>query len=160
MARKWWLALLALVLVTPALAQMQVQRMPRPMVVQPIPQELTVQPNSDVADKLMTVEEAKAVIARLRAEKRDINGKLTEALATIEQMTKRGGSLVRAYCETPELSRNTAGGSEGCGRYKCGEVDGLCKKSCTVSEDCSSGYACDSGQCLTQAEVNARLGGD
>lgn len=156
MARKWWLALLALVIVPPALAQViQLPNITRPVVIAPLPEaDTSVQLDSDSGAKVMTIEEAQAVISKLRREKREIDTRLTEALATIEQMTSRGGSLVRAYCESPQLSRNTAGGSEDCGRYRCGEVDGLCKKSCSLSSDCATGFTCSGGRCLTLGEAN------
>lgn len=155
MTRKWWLALLAVLLVTPAAAQLVVRPIQRPVEIQPLPAPVEVQPNSDIGEKVMTIEEAQARIAQLQRERREANAKLTEALATIEQMTQRGGSLVRAYCEG-NMSRNTAGGTEACGRYACGDSSGLCKTSCSASPDCATGYSCESGQCLTLAEVQAR----
>jgi hypothetical protein len=155
MIRKLWLALLALILVTPAAAQLTVQPDQRPIRIQPIPVPEVMPPNSDIAEKVMTIEEARARISQLIREKREANAKLTEALTTIEQMTKRGGSLVRAFCEG-NVSRNTAGGSEDCGRYACGDSSGLCKTSCSASPDCSTGYSCDGGQCMTLAEIQAR----
>jgi len=160
MSRKWWLALLALLFVTPALAQvMQVQALPRttplPMPAQALPELAPLEVDSDPVTKAMTLEDATALIAKLKADRREVNVKLTNALGTIEQMTTRGGSLVRAYCESPSLSRNTAGASEGCGRYICGDVDGLCKKTCVVTDDCAVG-SCDGGQCMTQEEIARR----
>lgn len=159
MTRKFWLVLLALLLVTPAAAQLVMQPIQRPVPVSPAPAPGMLQVDSNLAERTMTIEQARARIAQLQREKREANAKLAEALATIEQMTSRGGSLVRAYCESRSLSRNTAGGSEDCGRYACGQVDGLCKKSCTVSADCAANYSCDSGQCLTAEEVNSRNAG-
>lgn len=149
MARKWWLALLALLIVTPALAQVMVQPIQK---VQPIPTvpivrapDMTVQQNNDAANKVMTIEEARARISQLTQEKRAANEKLKEALARIDEITKPGGSLVRAYCASPALSRNTAGAEENCSStgYVCGEVAGLCKTQCTTSNDCAAGYTCD-----------------
>lgn len=154
MARKWLLALLACLFITPALAQ--VMRMPRPIQIDPIPAPTVAQPNSDLAEKAMTIEEARERIAQLQRDKREANARLTEALETIRQMTTRGGSLVRAYCEDRSISRNTAGGTEDCGRYICGDSSGLCKTSCNASSDCATGYTCDAGQCLTLGEVQAR----
>ena len=165
MPRKGLLAILALLFITPALAQViQVQKLERPVVINPIPtpEQLTADPNSDIAEKVMTIEEAKAQIAKLRQERRELNAKLAEAVATIEQMTKPGGSLVRAYCESPEVSRNTAGATENCGRYQCGQVDGLCKKSCSGASagECASGYSCNNGRCMTLTEVHAETGAE
>ena len=143
--RLW--ALLALFLVTPALAQLA------PVRIQPItPPPAMQQPdNSELQANLMTAEEARTKIAQLNREKRELNARLTEALATIEQMTSRTGSLVRAYCESKTLSRNTAGATENCADsgYVCGEVEGTCKRQCSVSFDCATGYTCmPDGRCV------------
>ena len=131
--RLW--ALLALFLVTPALAQLA------PVRIQPItPPPAMQQPdNSKLQANLMTAEEARAKIAQLNREKRELNARLTEALATIEQMTSR------------TLSRNTAGATENCADsgYVCGEVEGTCKRQCSVSFDCATGYTCmPDGRCV------------
>lgn len=142
--RKWLLALLALLIVTPALAQ--VMRLPRPVVIQPLPAPSTTEMEAnDIAEKTMTVEEARKKIFELYREKRELNAKLTEALATIQQMTTREGSQVRAYCESKDVSRNTAGATENCADsgFSCSPVDGLCRKSCTVATDCAGYFNCD-----------------
>ena len=108
--------MLAALVVTPALAQvLQVQPIQRPIAVQPI-QPVVV--DNDVAEKVMTLEDAQKRIAKLQSDKRELNlqlsdstAKLNEALATIDQWTKKGGSLVHAYCESDEVSRNSAGAS-------------------------------------------------
>ena len=152
MSRSSVVALLALLMFAPALAQdVQVRKLDRAVPVKIIPQ---VQPleqvPSDVVEKIMTIEEAKAQIAKLRAERRELNAKLAEAANTIQQMTVKGGSLVRAYCASNEVSRNTAGAEENCAAagYACAEVSGLCKNSCTIGPDCASGYTCDVGECV------------
>jgi hypothetical protein len=136
------LAMLALALVTPAAAQ--VMRVP---VIAPVgADQVKLPPAEDVA-KVDTVaadpEQARKTINQLRREKRELNQKLTEALARIDEMTRRGGSLVSAYCESPSVSRNTAGATENCGAYRCGEVDGLCRKTCNVTTDCAGYHVCD-----------------
>ena len=136
-------ALLAAFVVTPsAVAQItSVQPIQRPVIVkvQPIQQE------PDAARKVMTVEEAQAQIAKLRAEKRDLDGKLAEALATIDQWTRKGGSLVHAYCESDEVSRSSAGATENCAAsgYACSPVEGTCRRSCNVTTDCAGYHVCD-----------------
>ena len=135
--------MLAALVVTPALAQvLQVQPIQRPIAVQPIPQ---VQADSNAAEKVMTIEDAKKRIAQLQSEKRELDGRLTEALATIDQWTKKGGSLVHAYCESEEVSRNSAGATENCAEsgYRCAEVEGTCRKSCNVTTDCAGYHVCD-----------------
>jgi hypothetical protein len=136
-------ALLAAFVVTPsAVAQItSVQPIQRPVIVkvQPIQQE------ADAARKVMTVEEAQAQIAKLRAEKREVDAKLAEALATIDQWTRKGGSLVHAYCESDEVSRSSAGATENCAAsgYACSPVEGTCRRSCNVTTDCAGYHVCD-----------------
>jgi hypothetical protein len=145
MTRKWLLALLALFIVTPAVAQLVVRPIQRPVQVQPVPAPNSVQQDSDAAQKIMTVEEAQARIAQLNREKRELNARLTETLATIDQWTKKGGSLVHAYCESEDLSRNSAGETENCAAsgYRCAAVEGTCRKSCNVTTDCAGYHVCD-----------------
>ena len=137
-------ALLAAFVVTPsAVAQIsQVQPIQRPLIV---PKIQPVQQEPDATKKVMTVEEAQAQIARLRAEQRDLNAKLTEALATIDEWTKKGGSLVHAYCESDEVSRSSAGATENCAAsgYGCSPVEGTCRRSCNVTTDCAGYHVCD-----------------
>jgi hypothetical protein len=136
-------ALLAAFVVTPsAVAQItSVQPIQRPVIVkvQPIQQE------ADAARKVMTVEEAQAQIAKLRAEKREVDAKLAEALATIDEWTRKGGSLVHAYCESDEVSRSSAGATENCAAsgYACSPVEGTCRRSCNVTTDCAGYHVCD-----------------
>ncbi|MEO5972841.1 MAG: hypothetical protein ABIP91_05715 [Sphingomicrobium sp.] len=70
------------------------------------------------------------------------------ALATIDAMTKPGGALVKAYCESPTLSKNTAGASENCADagYRCAPVEGTCRRSCNISDDCAGTWLCDPGR--------------
>ena len=139
-------ALLAAIVVTPALAQvMQIQR---PVIV---PQIQPVQNDPDVAQKVMTIEDAQAQIAKLRAEKKELNARLNETLATLDQWTKKGGSLVHAYCESDSISRNTSGASENCalGGYTCAPVEGTCRRSCVSSSDCDGQFRCENSQCVS-----------
>jgi len=109
--------------------------------------------NDDVASKVMTIEEAKARIAQLAKEKREANAKLQEALLTIDEMTKHGGSLVKAYCSDDYTSRNTAGDEQKCERYTCNRVSGLCNTSATSSAMCAPNFNWKDGQCLTLEEA-------
>ena len=140
-------ALIAALIVTPALAQvMRVQPVQRPVVV--TPQIAPIQQDSGLTEKIMTIEEAQAQIAKLRDEKRELDGRLTEALATIDQYTQKGGRLVHAYCESETLSRNTAGASEDCAAsgYRCADVEGTCRKSCNVTSECAGYHVCDTAR--------------
>jgi len=138
------IALLAAIVVTPALAQMQ--PMPRPVTVQVVPPaSTTIRQDPDAAKKVMTIEDAQAQIAKLRAEKRDLDARLTEALATIDGWTRKGGTLVHAYCASGTLSQRSDGaGQEDCAHngYMCSEVDGMCRHSCNDSAQCSTGFTC------------------
>ena len=154
MSRKWLIASAALLAVTPALAQvLQVQQIQPAIQTAPLP-DLTVQQDSDVTMKTMTLEEAQQRIVQLNREKRELNGKLTDAMATIDEMTKRGGSLVRAYCESEDVSRDTAGDTENCAAsgYRCAPVEGTCRRSCNVTTDCAGYHVCD-----TEAHVCVRV---
>ena len=144
MTRSGWIGLAALLMVTPALAQViTVPRLAIPQVTQVQPQDDSVS-TAIVSDP----EQARQTILRLQREKRELNAKLTEALATIDQYSTRGGSLVRAYCESDELSRNTAGASENCAEsgYRCSPVEGTCRRTCNVTTDCAGYYVCDTAQ--------------
>lgn len=139
-------ALLGLMIVTPALAAQMLQVQPIQPRVQAVPApDLTVQQDSDAAQKVMTLEDAQARIRQLTLEKRELDGKLTQALATIDEWTKRGGSLVHAYCESDEVSRSSAGETENCAAsgYRCAPVEGTCRKSCNVTTDCAGYHVCD-----------------
>lgn len=147
-------ALAAAILVTPALSQVTQVRPITPGIVVPVvpPAATVVQDNSDVAQKVMTIEEAQAQIARLKAHKRDLtlklndsNAKLTETLATLDEWTRKGGSLVHAYCESDEVSRSSAGAIENCAAsgYACSPVEGTCRRSCNVTTDCAGYHVCD-----------------
>jgi hypothetical protein len=138
-------ALLAAVAVSPVLAQgvMQVQPIQRPLIV---PQVQPVQGSSDAAQKVMTIEDAQAQIAKLRAEKRELTQKLNETIATLDSWTKKGGSLVHAYCASDTLSQRSDGaGQEDCAAsgYACSQAEGTCRRSCNVTTDCAGYYVCD-----------------
>ena len=136
------IALAAAILVTPALAQISPVRVQRPIAVQPVVQSPS---DAQTSVDLMTPEQARAKIAELNREKRELNARLTEALATIESYSQKGGSLVHAYCENETTSRNTAGATEDCAAsgYRCAEVEGTCRKSCNVTTDCAGYHVCD-----------------
>lgn len=157
MARKWWPAMLALLIVTPALAQVMipVQKV-QPNQAVPIVRapDMAAEQNNDVAKKVMTIEEARARIAQLAKDKRAANEKLKEALARIDEMTKRGGSLVRAYCSDDYTSRNTAGAEQKCERYTCNQVSGLCNQSATSSAMCAPGFNWKDDRCVTLEEAS------
>jgi hypothetical protein len=151
MTRAGLVGIAALVLVTPALAQViNVQRIPTPNIIQ-------VQPQDEETSTAIVTDPAKAreTIIRLNREKRELNAKLTEALATIDQYTAKGGSLVHSYCESEDVSRSTAGATENCAEsgYRCAPVEGTCRRTCNVTTDCAGYFTCD-----TAAHVCVRTG--
>src|SRR6476661_8211765 len=68
----------------------------------------------------------------------------------LAEMTRHGGSLVHAYCETRTVSRNTAGDRNDCARngYTCEAVSGLCRTSANDSDQCSDGFLLDVDHCV------------
>lgn len=173
MPRKLLLSLLALVLVAPVVAQVAPIRIPvmRPVTVEPLPAPVAVEPIAPIAvapseaptfDVTNDPEKARALINKLKAEKRALReamtvtlGDLQNARTTIDEMTRLGGSLVRAQCVSETLSRNTAGASENCAAsgYLCGGVEGTCMRQCTSSTQCAGGFVCDTGaaRCVVPA---------
>ena len=144
------LALLALILVTPAAAQMTMPQMAKPIVVQPI---LATPPAADLSvEPWMTPETAKKAIEELRLERTELKTNLSEAIARIDAMTRPDGSQVRAYCATETLSRNTAGAEEDCAAsgYSCDKVSGLCHRTARNALMCAPGFNMDAnnGQCI------------
>ena len=145
---------LAVAAAVPVLAQIQpvTIKRPAPVMIQPIQQ-----PPSDTAsiEPWMTPETAKAAIEKLQAKNRDLRGKMEVTLADLQavrtqldEMTRAGGSLVRAQCASPALSRRTdGGGEENChaSGYVCGDVEGTCLRQCTTSNQCAPGFVCDVG---------------
>jgi membrane-associated HD superfamily phosphohydrolase len=75
----------------------------------------------------------------------DQNSKLSQQ---ISEMTKKGGSQVKAYCESQSLSKNTAGATNSCASsgYNCEPVSGLCYNQCTSSDHCVPGWVCDTAE--------------
>ena len=116
------LALMVLVLAIPAAAQvMQVQRIEsRPMIVPVLPAPSAQTQSGDLSfDPALDPDKARALIAKLRSEKRALRdqmtvtlGDLQQARTVIDEMTRAGGTLVRAQCVSDSLSQRTDGGGE------------------------------------------------
>ena len=87
-------------------------------------------------------------------ELRNENARLSQQLAA---WTSRGGSQVHAYCETPTLSRNSAGASNDCAvaGFGCEPVSGLCRTVASTSADCAVGYlyCANNRQCVRDANA-------
>ena len=161
MARIRLLALMVLALAIPAAAQViQVQPVqpvqPRQIVVPVIAVPQQSQPSGELSfDPALDPERARALIAKLRSEKRALRdqmtvtlGDLQQARTVIDEMTRAGGSLVRAQCVSDTLSRRTdGGGEENCAAsgYTCAAVEGTCRRQCTSSLQCAGGFVCDVG---------------
>lgn len=109
-------------------------------IVAPVQQDVTVDPA--VVDPQGTIDRLEADNRRLRAENDRQQADIVDLEARLAAMTSRDGSAVRAYCEAPNLSRNTAGAEENCGNFRCNQVSGLCHASCTTTDHCSTGI-CD-----------------
>jgi hypothetical protein len=138
----------------PAIGQIRIQSIPRTVTGPPANQTIAPQgPQS--FDPAMTPETARAAIAKLQARNRELKKQMgltlgdLQALRTqLDEMTRAGGSLVRAQCVSASLSRRTDGaGEENCAAsgYTCGPVEGTCRRSCTSSDQCAGGFVCDIG---------------
>jgi hypothetical protein len=165
MSRKLFLSLLALLFIAPALAQVAPIRVIRPPgitqpVIPPVEPLTTAPSKAPVFDVANDPERARALINKLRKDKRLMREKmqttLTElqnARTMIDEMTRLGGSLVRAQCVSATLSRTTSGIEENCAAsgYACGGTEGTCHRSCSTSSQCSTGFVCDTGaaRCVT-----------
>ncbi len=86
---------------------------------------------------------------------RALRAEVASLTARLAEMTRQGGSLVQAYCETPTMSRNTAGASNDCAiaGYGCEPVSGLCRTSATSSAQCAAGfvYCSTNSSCVNSA---------
>jgi len=131
MRRRWIVLILAAIAAVPALAQIQIMQMPQSPpepVVAPAPAAPQIQmvapSETPTFDPASTPETARA------------------------EMTRAGGSLVRAMCVSPTLSRNTAGAEENCAAsgYTCASVEGTCHRQCTSTDQCAAGFVCDIGE--------------
>lgn len=145
---------LAAIAAVPVIAQIQPVRIqrPGPVINQPVQAEPA---NTGVIEPWMTPETAKAAIERLQSRNRELRGQMAVTLSDLQavrtqldEMTRAGGSLVRAQCVSPGLSRRTdGGGEENChaSGYVCGEVEGTCLRQCSTSNQCAPGFVCDTG---------------
>lgn len=101
----------------------------------------------------------KREMAELRRENDKLKAENAQCGQRIANFTVLGGSEVHAYCSAAATSQNTAGVSSDCGRYNCEPVTGQCLTQCTVSDQCSGGYGCDSDQrCKTAEEIRIAHG--
>lgn len=126
--RKWTLlfAGLALAALLPAAAQVRMMQVPQ--AARPATQAVQIDYQAQYRQE---VDKNKA----LRAENASLK-------AQLDSYTSRTGSRVTAYCETPSLSRNTAGASNDCSRsgFGCEPVTGLCRTVAHSTDECAAGY--------------------
>jgi hypothetical protein len=82
---------------------------------------------------------------QLRAENVGLQSQLAE-------WTRKGGSLVHAYCETPTMSVSSAGARNDCAAsgYGCEPVSGLCRTVVRSSDQCAPGFLMDIDHCVPQ----------
>ena len=154
------LALAAAVLCAVTIASAQTTRAPTP---QPQPaapgQSATVNRNAPVPPTYAQLQQqnqalnaqintARDQIMTMRNQSATLQQQNADLRRQIAEMTSHGGSLVRAYCALPSVSRNTAGGHTACGRYLCEPVSGLCRDRCTTTDDCARGYVCNETTCV------------
>lgn len=85
---------------------------------------------------------------------RNENAQLSQQLA---EWTRVGRSQVHAYCETPTLSRNSAGASNDCAvaGFGCEPVSGLCRTVANSAADCAPRfvYCATNRQCVRDANA-------
>jgi hypothetical protein len=94
---------------------------------------------------------------RKEAEKaRELRAEVQSLTARLAEVTRPGGSLVQAYCESPTMSRNTAGAGNDCATsgFACEPVSGLCRTSARSSLECAPGfvYCATRANCVRTAE--------
>lgn len=81
----------------------------------------------------------RAEYEKLRARNQELRAENAALRAQLDEWTRRGGSLVHAYCESDTVSRSTAGDRNDCAAsgYACEPVSGLCRTSANSSADCA-----------------------
>lgn len=145
-------ALLALVVGIASVAGAQTVRQVRP--VSPI----VATPISPAASATgVSMPKDYEALYRKEAEKnRELKAEVQSLTERLAQVTRPGGSLVTAYCESPSVSRNTAGATNDCSTsgFACEPVSGLCRTSARSSTECAAGFVYCSlrANCVRTAE--------
>jgi hypothetical protein len=92
-----------------------------------------------------------------RAKNQALRTEYAQLSQQLAEWTRRGGSQVHAYCETPTLSRNSAGASHDCAvaGFACAPVSGLCRTVANSAADCAGGhvYCATNRQCVRDANA-------
>lgn len=130
--RNGWI-LLALLVAAPLAAQN----------VTPIKPMATPNLNAIQVDYKQQYEKEREKNQQLRAENANLQSQLAE-------WTRKGGSLVHAYCETPTMSASSAGARNDCAAsgYNCEPVSGLCRTVARTSDDCAPGFLMNVDHCV------------
>lgn len=88
---------------------------------------------------------------------RELRAEVQSLTQRIAEMTRPGGSLVQAYCESNSVSRNTAGARSDCAAsgFACEQVSGLCRTSARSTSDCAAGfvYCATNASCVNTPEA-------
>ena len=147
--------LIAAALAVPAIAQIMPRQILRPLTPPSQLNQVRTQDYKPVmVDPAQDPERARALINKLQKDKRAMRDKMQQTLAElqntraiIDEMTRAGGSLVRAQCVSDTLSRTTSGAEENCAAsgYACAGTEGTCHRSCTATSQCAGGFVCDTG---------------
>lgn len=92
----------------------------------------------------------KAEFEKERARNQQLRAENEALKAQLAEWTRKGGSLVHAYCETPTVSANSAGARNDCAvsGYGCEPVSGLCRTVARSSNDCAPGFLMDVDRCV------------
>jgi hypothetical protein len=153
--------IVAAVLTIPAIAQIAPIRINRPAPPAGVNQlQVQTEYRPMFVDPANDPERARTLIAKLQKDKRAMREKMQQTLielqnarTTLDEMTRLGGSLVRAQCVSPTLSRTTSGTEENCAAsgYACAGTEGTCHRQCSATSQCAPGFLCDTGagRCVT-----------
>jgi hypothetical protein len=129
--RKWKISVagLALVVLLPVAAQVRMVKLPQAA------SQTATAPTAAVIDY-------QAQYAKEVEKNKVLRNENTSLRAQLDSYTSRTGARVTAYCETPTLSRNTAGASNDCSRngFGCEPVSGLCRTVAHSTDECAAGY--------------------
>lgn len=119
------------------------------------PRPISVAPTLVAPKAAMAQPDYQSLYQREVEKNKELKGQLNSLTDRINQMTHPGGSLVHAYCETPTMSRNTAGASNDCAKngFGCEPVSGLCRTSVRSTDECAPGYiyCATNGACVADA---------
>lgn len=114
-----------------------------------------VRPATAATDVASLPKDYQALYQKEAQKARELRAEVASLTARIAEITRPGGSLVQAYCESPTLSRNTAGARNDCASsgYGCEPVSGLCRTSARSSDECATGftYCAQHSSCVASA---------